>query len=560
MATSLDDTLIQRLANELSLGLRFTIHYVSSPATSCEALFHPPPEKTPEETSCESHFLSASIDVNETKVQAFALEALVYTTATLTTIFVSKADSTGYLHLLNLPRGTGSPIKTVISTFLGLLVEKRKRNGIRLVLSLFARAQDQYLFPGSIENSKKHVLDDRGLIRWWCQILETVLLAYPAAEISSKEVDKLPLDKGAFSACGYLRAPGCDVYETRAFFPPSAESRPSKIPRWLPSDPLRALGKGPNVPERCLIPRFPDDPKARFVTDLDDELPVQGSQVEDSPSKPRQPGKWRSVRSLEEFWEMMAFRQECAAGRLVGFIWGMFTPAMLVGRPHSVLEDFDEEDNEATEPENTEDGPLPTPLHSQIGGEALIPPQSPIRTSSPIRDLPLSPLLSSQPQPRDSQRHDPASPLLESSKIDSGPAVTHETALNATEKRLAVTLPQPSYTRIISLLEQLDYASLPVAADSTQEWIAAVAKEAGVDKWGIEITGIKAILPPAALANGTKDAAMSILGPSLVRRKKRNGEEPVERVNGVSAAGEVKILGAGLVRKKPKLHDPGIGS
>ena len=555
MVASLDDILIGRLAHELPLGLSFTIHHVSSPATPCEAVFHPPPEKGAEETSCESHFLSVSIDVNGSKVQAFALESLIYTTATLTTIFVSKADSTGYLHLLNLPKGAASPIKTVISTFLGLLVEEKMRTGVRLVLSLFARAQDQYLFPGSIENSKKHVLDDRGLIRWWCRILDTILSSYPTVEISNKDVDKPFSYTETFSACGYLRVPGCDVYDTKAFFPPSAKYSPSKISRWVPSDPLRALGKAPNIPERCLIPRFPDDPKARFVIDLDDELPRPGSQVEDSPSKPRQPGKWRSVRSLEEFWEMMAFRQECAAGRLVGFIWGVFTPAGLIGRPYSGLEDFLEEENETAE-----DVPLPTPLPSQVRSDPVPPPLSSIRTSSPVGDLPPTPLPSSQPKLEGSQLSTPASPLPEPSEVNPGPATVRGTALNTSKNPLAVIIPQSSYARVISLLEQLDYASLSIATDSTREWIAAVSKEAGLKEWGVDITGMKEILPPVALSNRTKEVATAILGPSLIRRKKRNGEEPIVSINGTSAAEEVNTLSAGLVRKKPRLQDPGLGA
>ena len=557
MATSLDAILIQRLTDELPSGLRFTIHHVSSPATPCKAIFHPAPEQVPEDTCCESHFLSVSLDINDTKVQAFALEAIIYTTATLTTIFVSKADSTGFLHLLNVPKDTTSPTKTVISTFLSLLIEQKRRNGIRLVLSLFARAQDQYLFPGSIENSEKHVLDDRGLIRWWCKILETVLLAYPAAETSPKDAEKPRSNSETFSAYGYLRVPGCDVYETKAFFPPSAKCSPSKISRWLPSDPLRGLGKAPNVPERCLIPLFPDDPKARFVIDLDDELPTEGSRVKESPSKPSQPGKWRSVRSLEEFWEMMAFRQECAAGRVVGFIWGVFTPALLVGRPYSVLEDFVEEDIEAINPLNAADAPLPTTLPSQVRYD-LVPPQSPIKTSSPERGLPPSPLLSSQPEPTDSQPHAAASPLPEPSALKAGSAVIHETTVNTTDKPVAIIIPQPAYARIISLLEQLDYASISVATDSTREWIDAVSIEAGVEQWGVEILGTKEILPPASVTNGTKEDATSILGPSVVRRKKRGGGDPDETMNGAAGADDVKTLGAGFVRKKPKVRERGL--
>src|SRR6266487_4672259 len=34
-----------------------------------------------------------------------------------------------------------------------------------------AWAQGQYLFPGSVENSRKHILNDRGLVKWWCRAL-----------------------------------------------------------------------------------------------------------------------------------------------------------------------------------------------------------------------------------------------------------------------------------------------------------------------------------------------------------------------------------------------------
>lgn len=549
MATSFDDALVQCLTAELPLGFCFKIHHVSSPATRCEAIFHPAPGEAPEETFCESHFLSVSIDVNETIIQAFALEVLIYTTTTLTTIFVSKADSTGYLHLLNLPRGTASPIKTVISIFLKLLVENKQRTDVRLVLSLFARAQDQYLFPGSIENSEKHVLDDRGLIRWWCQILESVLLAFPTSELSPKDADKPHLDEEPRSAHGYLRVPGCDVYETKAFFPSSAKCSSSKAARWLPSDPLRALGKAPNVPERCLIPRFPDDPKARFVIDLDDELPEQGSQVEQSPSKPRRPGKWRSVRSLEEFWEMMAFRQECAAGRLVGFIWGVFTAAKLVDRPYSAFEDFAEKHDKPLD-----DAPLPTPLASQIHQDPLVLPPSPVRTSGPLRNLPPSSLPPSQPQPADSPRPAPSSLVAEPSEVTIGPSIKNCTTFTTTDHPLAISIPQPSYARIVSFLEQLDYASISVATDSTLQWIATTSKEAGVERWGTDVTGTKETIPPVAVANWTKDVATSILGPGLVRRKKRQGEGPVGSLNGATAADQVKTLDAGLVRKKAKLQ------
>lgn len=69
-----------------------------------------------------------------------------------------------------------------------------------------------------------------------------------------------------------------------------------------------------NLSVQCLIPRLPDDPKARFCDDLDASVDAQG--------------RWRGVKTLEEFWELMGYRQECSAGRVVGFVWVVFdTPA-----------------------------------------------------------------------------------------------------------------------------------------------------------------------------------------------------------------------------------------
>ena len=151
-----------RLAQILPRNVKVTIRHISSTPTQCGALFAAPEGEDPETTFCENHFLTVSTDENnnETEVIVFGIEALVYTTSHLTTIFVSKADSTGYLHVPTL-------LKRISTTFLEYLADTRQRPGVRLVLSLFARAQNQYLFPGSVLNTDKHVLDDRALVKWW---------------------------------------------------------------------------------------------------------------------------------------------------------------------------------------------------------------------------------------------------------------------------------------------------------------------------------------------------------------------------------------------------------
>ncbi|KAL3487727.1 histone acetylation protein-domain-containing protein [Aspergillus germanicus] len=313
------------LAKVLPTGVKLTIRHISSTPTASTALFAPSPGEEAEPTFCENHFLSASItpadkgkgnDGAEAEIIVFGIEVLVYTTAHLTTIFVSKADSTGHLHLLN-AAPKSSILRHLTNTFLFFLVHTHQRPGVRLVVSLFARAQNQYLFPGSIENAEKHVLDDRGLIKWWCRAFDPILREYEP-ESGSQEQDKKHEESAHSSATAYLIVPSCDKFETRGFFPPSAKSDDKDRPRWLNAYPLSQLCSHPGAPPRCLVPRFPDDPKTRFLIDLDDELPENGA-TEGT-------GQWRSVKSLDQFWEMMSFRQECSAGRLVGFLWLVINP------------------------------------------------------------------------------------------------------------------------------------------------------------------------------------------------------------------------------------------
>ncbi|KAE8385819.1 histone acetylation protein-domain-containing protein [Aspergillus alliaceus] len=317
------------LAKELPTGVKVTIRHISSAPTPCTALFAPPPGEEPESTFCENHFLSASVDADDqdgSEIIVFGIEVLVYSTAHLTTVFVSKADSTGFLHLMkNAPKV--SLIRRISNGFLSFLVQTHQRPGVRLVVSLFARAQNQYLFPGSIENPGKHVLDDRGLIKWWCRVVDPILREYePESGSHEKGLLDRAMESAKSSATAFLIVPGCDRFETRGFFPSSAKSDDKERSRWLNSYPLHQLCDNINAPPRCLIPRFPDDPKTRFLIDLDDELPPQSEGGHSNESA----GQWKSVKSLDQFWEMMSFRQECSSGRLVGFLWLVINPPGLV--------------------------------------------------------------------------------------------------------------------------------------------------------------------------------------------------------------------------------------
>ena len=88
--------------------------------------------------------------------------------------------------------------------------------------------------------------------------------------------------------------PGVDARKICSYFP-EGEEWECKPPGFTTEEASRT------VLAREVVPVFPDDPKARFLGDLDDDdqLPVM---------------------TLDRFWAMMEHRQECSSGHLVGFI------------------------------------------------------------------------------------------------------------------------------------------------------------------------------------------------------------------------------------------------
>jgi regulator of Ty1 transposition protein 109 len=551
------------LSDALPQDVHLQIRHISTPPTPCPALFSAPPAQNEETTYCESHFLTASIDDSSSEVSesreiiAFAVEVLIYSTEKLTTLFVSKADSSGHLHLLKRADGSSSIIRTVISTFLRYLIQVQQRPNARLVLSLFARSQDQYLFPGSIENPTKHVLDDRQLVKWWCRVLDPILRDYAV------EKPKIAPVTPTTTATGYLIVPGCDKYETRLFFPPTAKLDPPHSIRWHNSHPLYQIAPIPGAPPRCLVPHFPDDPKARFLDALDDE--IIDVAPKESPTKRGSNGKWKTVRSLEQFWEMMSYRQECAAGRVVGFLWVVFTPPGL------------EEANDVKKPDFglVPKLDLPTPNQSQSQGAAeldlttlphIAPPDL-----EPISPIPSSPIPAPAEQPDRPAKSvpDPSAPPDD----QTAPATTEIPESTPhyhwpPSTRAPIILSDPSYDILNDLLLELDFAGVELAAESTTKWIGKVQELAKLDgKWeGEAVTGKRTT--GRAPANGVV-GVVNVVGAGLVRKKRKNadgdggvdGELEGETKNGgggggggggQKAANGVNVLGAGLVRKKVK--------
>lgn len=516
------------LAQELPAGVKITVRHVSSTPAPCAALFAAPPGEEPEATLCANHFLSVSIHKGDRsdrgpEIIVFGIEVLVYSTAHLTTLFISKADSTGYLHLLQTASKV-SLLRLISNTFLFFLVRTHQRPGIRLNLSLFARAQNQYLFPGSIHNTGKHVLDDRGLIKWWCRVADPILREYePESGSQEKGLLDRAMESAKSSATAFLIVPGCDKLETRNFFPPAAKKDLKERPRWVNSYPVRQLCNNPGAPPRCLIPRLPDDPKTRFLIDLDDELPES---TEEKEGEQKKLGQWKSVRSLEQFWEMMSFRQECSAGRLVGFLWLVINPPGLENSVQMASSRVvtGNTGKASSDPQSAQD-------EHDSGKEEKS--QATPQTQDPADATPQP--ASNQPQEAQHQTNLPPFKWPEAGRGDA-------------------VLSEAGYKTAVDFLLTQDFDNEEVSIASTKAWveeIASLADQLGVGK---HVEGRNTTAGEPALR--TSDAN-NLMDSGLIRKRKKDDQSQESRaetgnVKTAPKAEPVNVLSTKLVRKKKK--------
>ncbi|KAL8350086.1 hypothetical protein RB598_005429 [Gaeumannomyces tritici] len=571
--------LLQSLSKVLPQGYKFRAYHLSTPPSRSEALFPAPPDARADRTYSESQFLAIAIptppqDPAPTdptvdgaagpvrEVLVLGLEVLVYTTAYSSTFFVSKADSTGFLHLLDLPKGTPSPIREITSAFVGYLVHERRRQGIQSVVSLFARAQGQYLFPGSVEYKGKHVLTDRGLVKWWCKALTPLL----------DGADRDTAHKGAWkSVKGYLLVPGLDTYETRAFIPRSPTDNATHT-GWVLGHPLERISHYTYeydwVPPRCLIAHYPDDPKSRFRDELD---------IEADCGKGRN-GAWKSIQNLDQFWELMAYRQECSMGALTGFIWVVMDPTeanrRLAPGAAAAQAVAVAASSEASTPalmgangSSNPSLPLPPTTPSRVQSHVLplrTPPQASLRklfeapqtnSGAPPRVITKTkkstkkkkkltgPIVSRQPRVKTSQRN----------YLTNRPATTAYYYWPA-EGRGRRLVKEDGYKRSLELLLRLDFANLELAIGSTRRWINEVGLGSA---WGLDVVGARPLPALSASGNGITQPTVSNLS-GLIKRKKPVGSDDSQDGSLSTPANStpaINVLGAGLIRKKRKPDD-----
>lgn len=279
------------------------------------------------------------------------LEVSIYTipSSACALLYVSKVDTTGLS-----PSNAPSPARALVASFLAYHIIHPPHDTTRLRIHIFAKSQPMYLFPGSIENEGKKVLDDKGLIRWWKSTLTLAASLVPEDTLSRK------------TRMHYL-IPGMSHLESLPYVPASTGSNISNAVagKWSYghgyqglTSPLHPLSTPPDaVPLTDLIPCFPDDPKSRFVSSLTSSAVAPSGNQDDyddvmlslkaatfatgraggsgrrrdevEKEKAREAARLEATEGgLEGWWEMMQWRQECCAGKMVAFF-------LLVAEPDS---------------------------------------------------------------------------------------------------------------------------------------------------------------------------------------------------------------------------------
>ncbi|KAH0008622.1 hypothetical protein KCU78_g11150, partial [Aureobasidium melanogenum] len=253
---------------------------------------------------------------------------------------------------------------------------------------------------------------------------------------------------------------------------------------------------------------------------------------------------WKSIRTLDQFWDTMAFRQECSSGRMVGFIWLVFTPTQPTIQS---LEDSVTNLTPATS-FNADDllGADQIFSSQESLGQAVEVTKSSPRKSSRRKKL-TGPIIPRQPKIKSTSSN------LSSQSFKSGSKEWPE------KGRGQILLDHASYTRVHDLLLRLDFSDIDAATSSTRKWLGEViAITAPASDWGKEVVGTHEVAEKTSVAEGASISVpgqVNDLSGMLVRKKRKNADD-VTQASIPAEAPAVNVLGAGMIRKKPKVNNP----
>ncbi|EKG18896.1 Histone H3-K56 acetyltransferase RTT109 [Macrophomina phaseolina MS6] len=259
---------------------------------------------------------------------------------------------------------------------------------------------------------------------------------------------------------------------------------------------------------------------------------------------------------------MMAFRQECSSGRLVGFIWVLFTPADVdaaAGSTSNTASDVASDSGETTT----------TSLAEMLAQ----PPTKTRTTTSPKR--PSSNPTQRRPRRRSSKLTGPILPRLPRIKSNSSTAPGPDVSASSLGRlppeeskhylwplasRGTFVINDKDYRRATELLLHSNFAAHDIAAVSTRKWVDEVAVLSGSvrgKRWGVEIVGRRKTEDGESAALNGGGAVQEGVGQvnTLDVRKRKGGDgvaAAAQQQQGTEGNAAVNVLSAGLVRKKPK--------
>ncbi|RPD77440.1 hypothetical protein L226DRAFT_521114 [Lentinus tigrinus ALCF2SS1-7] len=335
---SLRDKLLAALA-DLPGTRTFHVHVLTSAPRKHNGLFpyaHPRPRTYLQEVFI---LLSEQTTPDAPHVLVTAIEASVYNIPSTSSgiVYISKVDSSGHA-------SAPSPTATLVRAFLTYYADPVTRPIAvqHLWIQLFARAQNQYLFPNSSEYEGKHPLSDVKLCAWWRKVYSEVA---GTVNTGLKGVGKVKL---------FYILPGYSELEAAHSLTRGVTPSSSDVP-WVYGHPYSQTeiplpcpkNTDPDAPHNLghFIPWFDDDPKSRFIDEIayikateggirspkrkrapsstgGDKKPQRRDDADDKEKEKEREGRPQGELAqvtADEFWERMSFRQECVAGAVTGF-------------------------------------------------------------------------------------------------------------------------------------------------------------------------------------------------------------------------------------------------
>lgn len=226
-------------------------------------------ERTDNLDMAAPHYFILSYD----GLDILGLDVMIYESPDICTLFVGKADTTGHFY------EQGLSVRDVVTAILRDLLRHYVRHDKLVRFCLFAKAEGQYLFPLSKDNPRKHLLTDGQLIKWWVAVMDDLSDEFqPAARAT-------------------LQMPGANEQDIKVYL----SKVKAKTLNWEVGHIFAPSSGEASKPAVYYIPRFPDDPKRRFLDFLIGERRIKDV-------------------SLQQFWLELQSRQEFRLGRAVGIL------------------------------------------------------------------------------------------------------------------------------------------------------------------------------------------------------------------------------------------------